>query len=1599
MANDLKKIIELAIRVKDEASGALKKTGQNLKGLSAEAKKTEQAVDGLERETKSTSKALDKGAKSTDKFGKSMRGMGDRTSKAGKSLNNLNKAGKGLTGTMFQLAGAAASLLFPLMQAAQFERAMSEVKAISGATGKEFEALTAKAREMGNTTEYTSKQAAEGLKYLTMAGLSATQATEALPGVLQLAQAGAMDLGRTADITTNILSGYGLQVSELGRVNDVLVQTFTNTNSTLEEIGQAMKYVGPVAASMGADFEELTASIGLLHNAGLKADMAGTTLRNIMSRLVSPTSKAAEVLGMVEKRLGGANLEITNSNGKWVGFIKVVKQFEQANLTAAEAMQMLGQRGGPGLAAMLAMGSEALERQTELNKKAKGRAEEISRVMRQNVVGSWREAGSAASGLAITFGNLLLPALDKLIKGFTYLAQATEKFIKNHKTLTTVIAGVAIGIGALTAAITGLLALKASSIAFAAIFGTTGILGAAAGVVSGVVAAIGTLTVGLGVLTVAVAGFIAAWTLSDKFREWVKGFELFGIELRDWWDLIVAKFELGFTRIFGYVDKTFTQMKSAVIGTLSDILAKIAGWGGNVVKVIGKIPGLGKLLGWDKDSSEAVQALDRLKSKAEGVSDAANNMSKTAEASYRGMIAADEKAIESKQNEIAAIRAVTEAREMQIVLEEKVAQAIQAIDEKMAAGLDKVQKAHTTALENVKNTVQAYNEIDKQAQVALDSVNKMLDEQIKAVWAAVTDSGVTQKYEDMLAQLETSTEAWGDRQKDKATAIQNDANLAKINSIANGLAQADSLYNQELANIALYEKERVDLTNASFVERVEKEQEIATKTKIAQAGVLAKKKSFFKQAAEALKATLDESLAKEKEIAGKIISVQESIRVARMTTEERIRELKRKSMSEEEVYQDKVREYHELMSKSQQMVGKDYEKSMEYAKQAQSIATELTKETEDGTVKTSEAIQKVQAAQDVMDKAAAARKGQLESALSDTEKNTLAAKTSLDEVKLKLDDLGTKLAEGMKLEIDTQDEKFLTKIKNLGEKAKLVTKANIDYEAARESFKAFQTEINNQKLAVVAKLETEGHEDIKIKLEETEGALANLRQGAKIELSKGDGLDGVTESLLKVVGIKDEFKEEIKADLQPGEKLEETKTSVTETRDTLDDIAERRTKIAGETAQSFDTAKAEVETLDADLTEIDGRTTSIKAEVPPESKEEIRKFKESIDDNNLKKNVKIFFSVSGIDAAIDKVKTLVRSIAELKDKEITIIQRIKTVKVSGGDGDVKAQTGKRIGGYGGGDIVPAMLEPGEWVIRKEAVKKYGDGFLARLNAGMLGKLPGFKTGGPVVHGPSESMLKWDKTLKEFEFWIQKVNNLHGQLSQQMRTDSRPTDLANLTHRGSLYPKIDALNSRIQMARQNPGAYYGIDDGFIESLESAMAGLQSLGGHKAYNDAKDAYHGANAAHSLKYGSIPSKAESMYARKLSSTFEGVDSLGDDMEATSKSYKEFWRGQDYIASLKKAFSVPMDQFKGALGKRGGSENTTTAKIGASIQKFATGGKVDLPSIRPSLSGVKETSARTVKHMIDFNIGGRNVGPFEADKASISDLVNELKRAQRLA
>lgn len=346
------------------------------------------------------------------------KGLGD-VEKAAKKVRTAAQEAS-TAGLRIAAIGTAITAAFalPVREAAKLEKVMSNVLAITGATEIEFAKLTETARELGRTTKFTAEQAASGMQFMAFAGFKATEIVAAMPAVLNLAAAANLQLAESADITTNILKGYGLEVSQLNEANDILVKTFTSTNTNLLQLGQAFKFVGPIAARAGVSFSEASAALGILGNTGIQATLAGTSVRRMLTGLLKPTKKAQRLLDQL-------GITVNNQEGNFVGLANIIQQFEKAfeNVgSRAEQtgiiMEIFGLRGGPGMAALIAEGSDAIRDLTLELEGAAGITDRIAKVQMQNLFGAITLVTSAISGLAIALGQPFLQVLADIFRQF-----------------------------------------------------------------------------------------------------------------------------------------------------------------------------------------------------------------------------------------------------------------------------------------------------------------------------------------------------------------------------------------------------------------------------------------------------------------------------------------------------------------------------------------------------------------------------------------------------------------------------------------------------------------------------------------------------------------------------------------------------------------------------------------------------------------------------------------------------------------------------------------------------------------------------------------------------------------------------------------------------------------------------------------------------------------------------------------------------------------------------------------------------------------------------------------------------------------------------
>ncbi len=342
------------------------------------------------------------------------------------------------------LAFAAAS---PLKVAIDFEQSMARLGAITQGSTKEIELLTLKARSLGETTQFSASQASEGMLFLGMAGFSTNQILAATPGVLNLAQAAGSDLGQTANIASNILSGFNLEAREMGRLGDVLSSTFTSSNTTLEQLGDAMKFVAPAASAAGANIEEVAGQVALLANVGIQGSLAGTALRASYLRLVTPAT---------QKQLSDLGVAVTDANGNMRNMPAILTDIGNATkgLGNAEKLATITKIFGVEAAsAMVELTKQAtngaLQKYIAKLRESHGVTQKMAEQMGNTTQGSIKRMGSALESLQITLGSLLLPAIASVATGAAVLFGKLSVLGQSFPLLTQVVVGLAVGFVAL----------------------------------------------------------------------------------------------------------------------------------------------------------------------------------------------------------------------------------------------------------------------------------------------------------------------------------------------------------------------------------------------------------------------------------------------------------------------------------------------------------------------------------------------------------------------------------------------------------------------------------------------------------------------------------------------------------------------------------------------------------------------------------------------------------------------------------------------------------------------------------------------------------------------------------------------------------------------------------------------------------------------------------------------------------------------------------------------------------------------------------------------------------------------------------------------
>lgn len=513
--------------------------------------------------------------------------------------NNLQSAGKSMTSAGSTLTKTVTTPVLGLGTAAvkvtsDFESAMSKVSAISGATGGDLDALNKKAQEMGAKTKFSATESAEAFTYMAMAGWKTEDMLSGIDGIMSLAAADGLDLATTSDIVTDALTAFGLSASDSGHFADVLAKASSNANTNVSMLGESFKYAAPVAGALGYSAEDTAIALGLMANAGIKGSQGGTALRGSLTRLIKPTDEAAVLMEQY-------GLSMTNADGsmKSLGEVMNMLRDKLGGLTEAEqaqvAAQIFGQEAMSGMLAIINASDSDYAKLTDAIYDADGAAQQMADTMLDNLSGQLTLLKSALEGLAIQFGEILMPYIKQFVTWLQNLTQKLQELTPEQKeqivkwaAIAAAIGPVLMVLGKLTSSVGSIIttfgkipgAIAKAKSAFTAVSAAIG--GISAPVVA-VVAVIGVL----------IAAFANLWKTNEEFRNkmtaiWdgIKSkFESFaqgivdrlnalGFDFENFGEVVKAIWD-GFCSVLAPIFEAAFEIISSVLGTVLDVLTGI----------------------------------------------------------------------------------------------------------------------------------------------------------------------------------------------------------------------------------------------------------------------------------------------------------------------------------------------------------------------------------------------------------------------------------------------------------------------------------------------------------------------------------------------------------------------------------------------------------------------------------------------------------------------------------------------------------------------------------------------------------------------------------------------------------------------------------------------------------------------------------------------------------------------------------------------------------------------------------------------------------------------------------------------------------------
>lgn len=381
---------------------------------------------------------------SIGKIGAKLTQWGPKFQEIGRSMQSV-----GRSMSLYVTAPVVAGFGAAVKKSIDFDDSMRKVKATSGATSGEFQQLRDKALEMGAKTKFSASQSAEALNYMALAGWDTKEMMTGIDGVMQLAAASGEDLGAVSDIVTDSLTAFGLKAKDSGHFADVLAQASSKANTDVRGLGEAFKYAAPVAGALGYTVEDTSIAIGLMSNAGIKGEKAGTALRTMFSNLAKPTKA-------MKNQMDELGISITDSQGNMLPMRDVMDQLRgkfkglSKDQQASAAATIFGKEAMSGALAVINASDEDYKKLTKSIDNSAGASKRMADEMEGGIGGSIRRMKSAIESLAISIGDVLAPYIKRLAE---WVANAATKLNEMPKGTQKVV----VGLGLVAAAIGPLL--------------------------------------------------------------------------------------------------------------------------------------------------------------------------------------------------------------------------------------------------------------------------------------------------------------------------------------------------------------------------------------------------------------------------------------------------------------------------------------------------------------------------------------------------------------------------------------------------------------------------------------------------------------------------------------------------------------------------------------------------------------------------------------------------------------------------------------------------------------------------------------------------------------------------------------------------------------------------------------------------------------------------------------------------------------------------------------------------------------------------------------------------------------------------------------